>query len=152
MEGRSAEFLKPIPENTDKGFSEKRAARVIEGKHADNSQIKKRKLFVSTRQKTGSSRIRIIQKGKTLTRAARTEKSLKEKIFVAYEKNSEEIQKLMRNFSVLSQGSFSATEQLMIEMRARQHLQEELLNALAFAGRGELTEDTLSKELADLIK
>ena len=40
----------------------------------------------------------------------------------------------------------------MTEMRARQHIQEELLNALGLESQGQLTEDTLSKELLNLIK
>lgn len=153
MEGRSPEFLSKKPEITEKGFSEKRAARIIEGKQQDNSQVKKRKPII-VKQKTTRilSRLRLVPKNKSVKRAARVSLSLKDKILAAYEKNSEEIQRLMRSFSILLHSQFPASEQLMAQMRARQHLQEELLNALALEGRGELTEETLSKELVDLIK
>src|SRR5690348_3913875 len=153
MEGRSPEFLSKKPETTEKGFSEKRAARIIEGKQQDNSQVKKRKpIPVKQKAARALSRLRLVPKNKSVKRAARMNISLKDKILAAYEKNHEEIQKLMHQFTILSQGSFPAAQTLMTEMRARQHLQEELLNALALEGRGELIESALSKELIDLIK
>lgn len=43
MEGRSPEIIIPNPteEKTDDGFSEKRLARIIEGKKKDTTQVKK---------------------------------------------------------------------------------------------------------------
>ena len=139
--GRGPEFSSETKiEKTDKGFSEKRAARILEGKRMDNSQTKKRKPFVLQKQQ------------KVIKRAARGQVSSREKIIAAHEKNAKALIELIKTLGLLAQGSIRQEEQLMVEIRARQKIQEELLNALVLESRGQLTENTLPKELQDLVK
>lgn len=139
--GRGPEFSKHIPETMDSGFSEKRAARVLEGKQTDNSQIKKRKpLVLPVRQKV-------------IKRASRTQHvSTREKILAAHQKNAQALLELIQSLGLLTKDSLSQEEQLMMQIRARHKIQEQLLNALVLDSQGQLQEDTLPKELADLIK
>ncbi|HYK08208.1 MAG TPA: hypothetical protein VEW42_01770 [Candidatus Eisenbacteria bacterium] len=146
MEGREIEIEIPsLPEKTDDGFSEKRAARILEGKRVDNSQVKKQQ--PPTRLKP-----LVLPKQKILKRAARVEVSRRERILSAHEKNAHAIIDLIHTLGLVAKGSVRREEQLMEEIKIRQKLQEELLNALVLEQRGDLVEDTLSKELQDLIK
>lgn len=154
--GHGAEFeaSKQI-EKTEKGFSEKRAARILEGKRMDNAQVKKRKPIVfSAKQKILKRAARVAKRldQKTRKRAARLELSQREKILEAHEKNAKALIALIKTLGILAKGSERQEEQLMMEIRARQKIQEELLNALVLESRGQLSEDALPKELHDLIK
>lgn len=146
MEGHELEInIEEESEKTDNGFSEKRDARLLEGKRMDNSQVKKA-------QPTTRLKPVVLPKQKILKRAARVETSRRDKILSAHENNAHAIIDLIRTLGLVAKGSVRREEQLMEEVKKRQRLQEELLNALVLEQRGDLTEDTLSKELQDLIK
>ncbi len=140
MENGPEIFIENPEEKTDAGFSEKRAARVLEGKQQDNSQVKKRKPLV------------LSPKQKIVSRAARVGMSNREKLLVAYHTNSEDIHTLLESLHSVSQGAWRQSEQLHAEIHGKQKLQEEVMHAIILDSKGELQIDTLSKELADLIK
>lgn len=152
MEGRSPEILSQKTEATDQGFSEKRAARITEGKQADNSQLSKRKHLPEPKQKPVRTGRTDNGQVKPLKRAARVEPSLKEKLLAAYSDNAKAMGEMATSLTVLSTTSVEAAAELMTAMRTKQKLQEQLLNALEAESKDELTEDTLPKELQDLIK
>src|SRR5579872_1678373 len=95
----SPEFSPKVPETTDQGFSEKRAARVIEGKNTD----KKRKPIILPIRHT-----------------ALTAPSQKEKILAAHEKNAKMFIDLIKTLGLLAKGSLRQEENLMEEIRKRQ--------------------------------
>ena len=131
---------------TENGFSEKRAARIIEGKQQDNSQVKK-SLPAGRHGKPVSAATQAV-----LNRAARLQKSTKEKILAAHKKNADALIELIQSLNMLAKDSLAQEEQLMMQIRARHRLQEELLDALALETQGQLKEESLSKEIRDLIK
>lgn len=136
MEGsHSPEFSQKTPATTERGYSEKRAARALE-----NSQVKKRNPFV------------LPIKQKVFSRAARGRVSAKDKILAAHEKNAKVLIDLIKTLGLLTKDSVRQEENLMEEIRNCQKIQDELLNALVLENRGELKEETLSQSVRDLIQ
>lgn len=138
MEGRSIEFAVPTPETTDNGFSEKRAARIIEGKKQDISQAKTRHSKSATFPAVGSNHA--------------ISHSRKERILLAYRQNSAKLMKLMQSIAELDGKNSRLEEGILEEVKERRALQEEFLNALLLEVKNQLDENAISKEAWDLIK
>lgn len=158
MEGpRGVEFPKEqSDEKTDGGFSEKRIARVLEGKQHDNSQVKKRKPLVQaikqkvihqiarrdySQQQQPASNLRV-----------RTAISVKEKILAAFDKNAGELSSIVQELGRLQQAETRRHEQLLQEAFAKQKVQGQLLTLLAHEQKGDMSDEDLSKQLANLVK
>ena len=148
-----------VPEKTDTGFSEKRAARIMEGKQHDNSQVKKtlpagrqgklmavkqkiiqqiarRDIVKSARQVNQSTRVRAIV-------------SIREKILAAFDNNEKQLHELVHTLEGLD--VVRATE-VFQKIVTKQTVQKELLTLLVLEQKGETPEDVLSKQLANLVK
>lgn len=156
MDGRSPEVALDIPEKTDGGFSEKHTARVLEGKHHDNSQVKKRKPLVQAiKQKAIQQIVRrdYSQQQQQAGNASVSEVvSLKEKILAAFEKNAGELSSIVQELGRLQQVETRRHEQLLQEAFIKQKIQGQLLTLLAQEQKGDMSDEDLSKQLANLVK
>jgi len=124
---RSSEFLPPMPAETDAGYSEKDAAKVVEGSLLDTKQI-------------GNKRKRLLH-----------DSSRKNKIIASYKANLEKIFQLVEAIAALEGKNYRQEEQLLEEIKRLRHLQEELLNALILDQKGSLSQENFSKEAWSMI-
>ena len=142
MEGRNPEFLNSLPEKTDDGFSEKKLAKAAEGMSVDDGTMKKRKPASSPISRP--FRFSAGRKG--------IELSQKEKIFLAYRKNSSDILRLVESLYALNGANIRQEEQIHGEIKRRRALQEELVTALILEQKHQLSKEAISKEAWNLIQ
>jgi hypothetical protein len=70
---------------------------------------------------------------------------------MSYRKNLEKIFQLVESISVLEGKNYRQEEQIVEEIKSLRHLQEELLNALILEGKDMLSEESVSKDVWNLI-
>lgn len=151
MEGRSPEFIPNLPEKTDDGFSEAKSAKIAEGKGMDTKQVKKRKPVIPASS-------RLFSRGNPVSRPVRqrvvqpVDLSRKEKIVKSYQENAQALVALVEAYQHLDGTNLRQEEQLLLEIKDKQYIQEQLVHALVLEQRNQLSEETISKEAWALIK
>lgn len=144
--GHGPEFMPETLQPTDDGFSEAKLSKAVEGKGMDTKQVKKRKPIIPT-----TRIVRSIRNPRPV-RQRDLQPSRKEKIVKAYKKNSATIVELVALLNTIDGINLRQEEQVIVEIKEKQHMLTELLNALVLEQRNQLTEEAISKEAWNLIK